>query len=330
MNASTKNYRNNHIDYLKGITIILVVFGHCWLTSHELRWLIYRFHMPLFFCISRYLFKNIDNYYTFVTKKFKTLLIPYIIFFILSYIISKLFLNNILSIQHMIIYLYLNGKYCTQVNNWALWYLPLFFVSNNCFYFITKIKKQKILFYILLILFFITVPVNLFLQKITLDSYIPFTLQTLIPSLFFMLIGYLYKINLNKIKNKLNKNTLLKSFSLLIIGIFISIKNSDQIIDIRTYQYIITALLIIQFIITYTKNKTNKLICYLGKNTLIILGFHRIILFLFEYYFKPILIKINLHLGSIIITTLCISIICILKEIVIKSKKLLLSFCQKV
>ncbi|MBQ8681481.1 MAG: acyltransferase [Bacilli bacterium] len=308
--------RNNYIDWLKGFAIILVVIGHCWLTPPQISWLIYRFHMPLFFSISGYLFKSQNNYLKFFTKKFKSLIIPYIIFFIISYIISILLLKNNLSIDQMFINLYLNGKYCTAVNNWSLWYLPLFFIVSNCFYFISKIKKQKILFIILIILFFITIPINLTLQKITISSYIPFSLQTIAPGLFFMLLGYLYKINSPRLK----KQNLLISFDLFIIGILISINNYDQIIDIKTYQYMITAILIIQFIITITKKAKNKLICYLGKNTLIILGLHRIILFLFETYLRDILINLNLNniIGCIIIVTTCLLIICSPKEIAIK------------
>lgn len=51
-------YRNNSIDSLKGFLIFLVVLGHVLLGSlddNPLRYLIYSFHMPVFFFISGYL-----------------------------------------------------------------------------------------------------------------------------------------------------------------------------------------------------------------------------------------------------------------------------------
>ena len=75
--------RNEYIDWLKGFAIILVVLGHCWTLDRGLFWLIYRFHMPLFFCISGYLFNNKRNFKDFLKIKLKTLIIPYMISFLI-------------------------------------------------------------------------------------------------------------------------------------------------------------------------------------------------------------------------------------------------------
>lgn len=316
-----KNNRNNYIDWLKGVAIILVVLGHCWLVEYRIFWFIYRFHMPLFFCISGYLFNKKNNYKSFLISKIKTIIVPYIIFFIFSYIISINFLGENITPNQMLTYMFLNGKYCSIVNNWAIWYLPLFFIVSNLFYFIAKIKKEKIFYIILVALVVITVPVNILLQKITVDSYIPFSIQALTPGLLFMLIGYLYKLNKEKINNTkiFKKFIFLKSFILCFVGLAISIENFDQIINVTTYTYIITALLIIQFIITLTRKCNNKLICYIGRNSLIILGFHRVILFLFQFYkFEKILEKLNINkfFYSFIISAICIFIICFINQFI--------------
>ncbi len=72
------SHRIDWIDMLKGLGIILVVFGHTAHAKDTIRILIYSFHMPMFFIISGYLFKTKDKYKNFL-KKFMTLLLPYLI-----------------------------------------------------------------------------------------------------------------------------------------------------------------------------------------------------------------------------------------------------------
>lgn len=70
-----KNERNIYIDVVKGIAIILVVYGHCieyyskeyiydnFFYSDIVHKIIYSFHMPLFMVISGYLFSGtIERY----------------------------------------------------------------------------------------------------------------------------------------------------------------------------------------------------------------------------------------------------------------------------
>ncbi|MDP3293539.1 MAG: acyltransferase family protein [Nevskia sp.] len=75
------------IDFLKGASIILVVYGHVAIIPPDrdisafVRY-IYLFHMPLFFVISGYLFKAAPLH-DFAIKRVKTLIIPYASFLIL-------------------------------------------------------------------------------------------------------------------------------------------------------------------------------------------------------------------------------------------------------
>lgn len=73
--------RNEYIDWLKGLLILLVVVGHCWLIDDSIFTFIYKFHMPFYFGISGYLFSNKKVFREFVKTKFKNLIIPYTIFF---------------------------------------------------------------------------------------------------------------------------------------------------------------------------------------------------------------------------------------------------------
>lgn len=70
--------RQNWIDWSKSIGIYLVVLGHCSFFNKDIEGFIYTFHMPLFFMISGYLYKDeLIPFTSLFTKLKKRLLIPY-------------------------------------------------------------------------------------------------------------------------------------------------------------------------------------------------------------------------------------------------------------
>ncbi len=80
--------RIEHIDIAKGIGICLVVIGHTAGLSAGLHDFIYLFHMPLFFIISGYLYHGTHNdYKSYIKKKAKRLLTPFLFFFILPAVV---------------------------------------------------------------------------------------------------------------------------------------------------------------------------------------------------------------------------------------------------
>lgn len=75
--------RNKTLDYAKGIAIILMVIGHCYSTDNPVLTLIYGFHMPLFFMISGIIYglKCKDATFRFhYWKTAKRYLIPYFLY----------------------------------------------------------------------------------------------------------------------------------------------------------------------------------------------------------------------------------------------------------
>lgn len=82
--------REKYLDIAKGIATIMVIIGHvdfayteAWLTT----W-VYSFHMPLFFIVSGILFRpeKYDSFKTFLKKKAKGLIIPYLILSLIIFI----------------------------------------------------------------------------------------------------------------------------------------------------------------------------------------------------------------------------------------------------
>ncbi|WP_340070867.1 acyltransferase family protein [Enterococcus faecium] len=99
--------RISWIDFGKGITIFLVVFGHVSLgllqaskfseTSNQILYffveVVYVIHIPVFFALSGYFFKGYQNLQDFrhnILKKLWSLGIPYLVFSILMFIMKKI------------------------------------------------------------------------------------------------------------------------------------------------------------------------------------------------------------------------------------------------
>lgn len=75
-NASSSPNRLEYIDIAKGIAILLVIVGHTFtIWKIKVNW-IFSFHMPLFFILSGFFFK--ENKKTEYKKLFSSLIIPYL------------------------------------------------------------------------------------------------------------------------------------------------------------------------------------------------------------------------------------------------------------
>lgn len=91
--------RIGEIDVLKGIGILLMIIDHCfgWGQNVFLHSLIQSFHMPLFFIVSGYLWKEKNQIKDYINHKIKTLLVPhfhfcmiYSLVFIALFVLGKM------------------------------------------------------------------------------------------------------------------------------------------------------------------------------------------------------------------------------------------------
>lgn len=71
--------RDISVDILKGIGILLMLFGHTAI-PHEVSLWIYGFHMPLFFCASGFFAKD-SGFWRSMQKNCKSILIPWLFMF---------------------------------------------------------------------------------------------------------------------------------------------------------------------------------------------------------------------------------------------------------
>ena len=107
------NKKIEWIDYTKAFACFLVALGHLLQSltkagidnnaevTSVINGVIYLFHMPLFMCLSGYLYSFKDSkfttkeYFKFIGKKAVNLLIPYLIFYILYFVLNVAFSSSV-------------------------------------------------------------------------------------------------------------------------------------------------------------------------------------------------------------------------------------------
>lgn len=324
------NKRDKVIDVAKGIGIILVILAHV-LKGKNIFVLevIYYFHMPLFFFISGLLsyYDKSNNFKEFLLKKFKSIIIPYIVFSIISFMYWALIerkLRNQMDVSllenflNIFIFRVDENKY---IYNIVLWFLPCLFVSEIILYVYRKMTNI-----IGMLISLINLSIGLILAKSSLIF--PFALETALIASFFMYIGFLYKKFNLQISN-INKKILALMF--ILSNIIIIISNSLNLkVNMLNHEYSNIYLFILAsfsgitiIFLLSNKIRNNKILNFLGKNSLMLMCLHeplkRFIIKLWSIIFKISIdvIRCNLLLSLI----LTIIIICfILPIIVVKNK----------
>lgn len=290
--------RLDYLDYAKGFAILLVVLGHIY-SNNEVRTWLYSFHMPIFFiisgCLCRYS-NNKRNFKEFTYSKIRTLLLPYIVFSII-YITFKFILSGSTN-SLMWDYIYVFTMYGVG----PCWFLPALFMAETIFYLLSKVIKKDISLLVASIFIFL---IGLFISN-TDYNLIMFVIDRSLFALFFYMVGYCSF----EIISKINLNYLL--ITILIIGnaILSHINGNIDLWSLKFNNIVLYVLcsIIGSFSILFLLKKfnSNKLM-YIGKNSLIIMATHDIIIMILKKF-----IDINFNdyfIGFLIfILVMCIQI----------------------
>lgn len=312
------------IDSLKGIGIIMVVLGHSGIPENINKYIL-SFHMPLFFFISGYL-SNYSKYkfIVFVKKKINTLLKPYFIFSIISYIMwilmEKPFTNsNVNILKPLIGILYSTNVNDYMIFNGPLWFLTCLFIVEIIFFIIHNLLKSKIkIIFILAIMYFIS---EFFI--INRSVVLPWSIEISLTAIIFFGIGFILKNNLKF--DLINKN---KIIFILLISIILnrySVENNSNIYMYNNiygdyFTFYIGALSGINIcIIIANILKKSQLLKFYGENSIIILATHIKLILILRGLTEIIGIDIYGSYNSMIITGIIFtSIILVLNTFVIK------------
>lgn len=146
MNERTHNFdrqtgRIEYIDIFRAFGIILMVLGHIGF-GEKFDLFIHAFHMPMFFFISGFLFKNdFVPFAVFLRKKAKSLLLPYLIFAAVHYVLSIIIYRSF-SFESLWGVVYPDSKQIPIAG--ALWFLLALFFADIIYYWISKISNNRI------------------------------------------------------------------------------------------------------------------------------------------------------------------------------------------
>jgi len=132
-------------DIARGLGIIFVVIGHIGTFYGPFRSFIITFHMALFFMISGMLIfetgEEERSLAEIIKKKFYRIMVPYILFSMLSIIIEfvRLALQDVYYWPHFKALLITAGSF---YGNSVMWFLPALFISEIIFLMSRRVKKE--------------------------------------------------------------------------------------------------------------------------------------------------------------------------------------------
>lgn len=220
-----KQFIIKEINYIKGISILLVFIGHAATPSFLERpymyefivQLIYSFHMPLFFLVSGFLsYKVIDmnfkeEYFNYIKSKFYRLIVPFLtisfitnfMIFILKYIINEpVTINSLIDMIKTIILYPENGVMG------SLWFLYTLFIISIISPLITKLPMK------------ITLTLTLLLNRLVPQYKNFLAISRISFFLIYFLIGlYFRKYCFNNKKIDIKSMAMLKKVVICIISL---------------------------------------------------------------------------------------------------------------
>lgn len=280
------NKREHYLDVLKGIGILFVVFGHI---THVwgLRGYIWGFHMPLFFLVSGMLFDRIkyQSFSVFLKKRINGLVLPY---FFLAFVNLGLWCvtkNHMKEVDDSTWVDQLLGIFYGNMNGavGALWFLPALFSMECIFYVISFLGNR----WVVLLVTVIANVIGFVLLKTPLE-YLPWGINLALIAMPFYGIGNVFAHEINSIKKK---SFLLKILAVLVCAILsyllLPITHYDLSMHsfANYYGYIPVGLCgIFTYLFLSQIINSNKVLEWLGRNTLVLIAFHgttyRVFLFL--------------------------------------------------
>ena len=251
---------------LRGLSMLLVIWGHIAKSERLFFLLTGPFKMPMFFAITGYVFNDRNgDAYQFFKNLFLKIVIPWVV---LSLIWLKIIYAFIICEPGRIsdyIFSFISGK--------TLWFMPCCIISECIYFFVRKfIKREKMQYCVLGAISVI----GLFLAKYQIARF--GMIDVACVSQCFIMFGLWYKNNEEKLKEKIGP----RSICSLIIGYAVLIVISrllypGKTIDVHNNSYynlllcgmLVFFSLLVLFSVAPNIKKCPKWLVFVGQNTLI-------------------------------------------------------------
>ena len=192
---STSNNRIYYIDFFRAFGILIMIMGHVGFGGIFDKW-IHLFHMPMFFVVSEYFFKE-TSIGSLVSKRIRTVLVPYIFF---GTIACRLYF--FIEIRHIDLNVFKLLLWENTSSNGvplagAIWFLTAMFMSEMIYGVVICLIRNEFTRNIIVII--------IALLGMSLATYLPFRLPFAIDvgmvGVGFLHIGALLKKNKNLLLN---------------------------------------------------------------------------------------------------------------------------------
>lgn len=185
--------RIDYIDFAKALGMLTIMWGHI-ATGVSVRF-VYAFHIPLFFFLSGMVFRP-DKYISFLPflkRKVQTLIVPYIIYSVITWAIWATFSYfSHSSVENYWFPLFetliAQGSEGYLIHNVPLWFVPCLFVVELAYYWISKLKDvwTVVISILLAVLGYILVNAVEFFDFTTL----PWSIEVAMLAMIFYCLGH--------------------------------------------------------------------------------------------------------------------------------------------
>ncbi|PLS08465.1 acyltransferase family protein [Neobacillus cucumis] len=281
--------RLDWLDLGKGLGMLLVMLGHADIPA-PLKTYIYTFHMPLFFFLSGYLYKKekFPNLKVFLTRRTKSLILPYLSFSLIAYLwFLLLFHFGLVNYENNLLTPLLGSFIAERKSIWtvhtgALWFVACLFCTELLFYFIAKIGRTKKVIGFLLIISSI---LGCLYNKIV-GQPLPWNIDVAMISIGFYGAGYLYREYNRGFELFNHIQTFILLFIINVVTGYLNDVVTGERVDFYSSSlgniplfYLSAFSGIGAFVILVKQMKKNKVLQYIGKNSFIYLALHQKIVF---------------------------------------------------
>lgn len=267
------NKRIQWVDIGKYICIMFVMLSHLESGTRVLRTIYSPFFLTVFFFLAGYVYKKPNTFKDFIFKKVRGLIVPWFIFtnfnILLSSIISfkanrslaKEILWNLVQIRPL-------GD--------GMWFVTALFVAFIPFYFFSKIANEKILIVLSFVfaysssIYSMYMPIHIYPWG---NNSLPWHLEYMFYAMFWMVLGYCYKNNIEEKTEKYIRWDVLVFITLIYLLMVFYISYSNGLTGILV-GYLKSIVGLVLIILICKKIKSNKYISYVGANTIIFFGLH--------------------------------------------------------
>ena len=284
--VSTNRSRTRFIDIARCIGIVAIILGH--LSEPAIQRVVYTFNVPLFFLITGYFINEKNPDLKFIRRKFRTLIVPYLItgaaLVIIAVIGAAASKGDVIGQGKLWLYAVVYGSGYN-------WYEPFFISSVGPVWFLCATFFSGILLKLLLK----TKPIIRMLAVVTLFAigyfssfilWLPLSIQAGFCGTLYVYLGYLFSKCRGTAK-ELNKESKI-FFILIAFAVWISFIAGFKsywmvicdfgrgVIDIFGSVCACISVFVISYLIDRYMKHSSKLLSYIGENSIFIVCVHTI------------------------------------------------------